>query len=79
MEPVPVARFSPGRRTGISVKTLKLADNLAAARASLAADELERLAVVSALPADYPGWIFERQREFWAKMLAEANDRARRT
>ena len=46
----------------IGAKTLaQLEDNLAAAELSLSAEELARLDVVSALPSEYPGWMFERQ------------------
>jgi aryl-alcohol dehydrogenase-like predicted oxidoreductase len=39
----------------------QLADNLGAAEVKLSADELKRLADVSALPAEYPAWMLERQ------------------
>jgi len=39
----------------------QLADNIAATRVALSADELAKLDAVSALPAEYPGWMFERQ------------------
>jgi aryl-alcohol dehydrogenase-like predicted oxidoreductase len=39
----------------------QLEDNLAAAAVDLTADELARLDQVSALPAEYPGWMLERQ------------------
>jgi len=46
----------------IGAKTLdQLEDNLAAAELSLSAEELARLDAVSALPSEYPGWMFERQ------------------
>jgi diketogulonate reductase-like aldo/keto reductase len=41
--------------------TLQLDDNLAATSLTLTADELARLDAVSALPSEYPGWMFERQ------------------
>ena len=50
----------------------QLADNLAATRVTLAADELQRLDAASALPAEYPGWMFERQGEGRRKQLSEA-------
>jgi aryl-alcohol dehydrogenase-like predicted oxidoreductase len=50
----------------------QLADNLAAARVTLSADELKRLGEVSALPPEYPGWMFERQGEIRRKQLAES-------
>ena len=39
----------------------QLEDNLAATEIDLTAEELDRLDAVSALPAEYPGWMFERQ------------------
>jgi aryl-alcohol dehydrogenase-like predicted oxidoreductase len=46
----------------IGAKTLaQLDDNLAATELTLLADELARLDEVSALPSEYPGWMFERQ------------------
>jgi aryl-alcohol dehydrogenase-like predicted oxidoreductase len=41
----------------------QLTDNLAAAELELTEDELKRLDEVSALPTEYPGWMFERQGE----------------
>ncbi|HRD45147.1 MAG TPA: aldo/keto reductase [Caulobacter sp.] len=41
--------------------TEQLDDNLAAAEIELTADELRVLDEVSALPAEYPGWMLERQ------------------
>ena len=46
----------------IGAKTLEqLDDNLAAADLTLTAEEMARLDEVSELPAEYPGWMFERQ------------------
>jgi aryl-alcohol dehydrogenase-like predicted oxidoreductase len=46
----------------IGAKTLEqLEDNLAAADLTLTEDEMRRLDEVSALPAEYPGWMFARQ------------------
>jgi len=46
----------------IGAKTVaQLDDNLAATSLALDAEELARLDAVSALPAEYPGWMFERQ------------------
>ena len=46
----------------VGAKTVaQLDDNLAAATLRLDADELDRLATVSALPPEYPGWMIERQ------------------
>ena len=39
----------------------QLTDNLAATKVDLTADELAKLDAVSKLPAEYPGWMFERQ------------------
>jgi len=50
----------------------QLADNLAATNVALSADELAALDEVSRLPAEYPGWMFERQGEFRRKQLREA-------
>jgi len=46
----------------IGAKSLaQLEDNLAAAELTLTGEELARLDAVSALPSEYPGWMFERQ------------------
>jgi aryl-alcohol dehydrogenase-like predicted oxidoreductase len=46
----------------IGAKTIEqLDDNLAATEVKLTEDELKRLNDVSALPAEYPGWMVERQ------------------
>jgi len=46
----------------IGAKTIEqLDDNLAATSLQLAPAELEKLDAVSALPSEYPGWMFERQ------------------
>jgi len=50
----------------------QLADNLAATQVKLSADELRGLDAVSQLPAEYPGWMFERQGETRRKQLLEA-------
>jgi aryl-alcohol dehydrogenase-like predicted oxidoreductase len=50
----------------------QLADNLAATQLSLSADELRVLDQVSQLPAEYPGWMFERQGETRRKQLLDA-------
>ena len=49
----------------------QLADNIAATRLSLTDAELDTLDAVSALPAEYPGWMFERQGAR-AQQLAES-------
>lgn len=50
----------------------QLADNLAATRVDLSADELRVLGEVSRLAPEYPGWMFERQGEYRRKQLAES-------
>ena len=50
----------------------QLADNLAATQVNLSADELQAIDAVSRLPAEYPGWMFERQGEFRRKQMADA-------
>jgi aryl-alcohol dehydrogenase-like predicted oxidoreductase len=46
----------------IGAKTVEqLEDNLAAAEFGLTVDEMKTLDEVSALPSEYPGWMFERQ------------------
>jgi aryl-alcohol dehydrogenase-like predicted oxidoreductase len=42
----------------------QLSDNLAATGITLSAEELTTLDTVSALPPEYPGWMFERQGEY---------------
>ena len=48
----------------------QLEDNIAATGVSLTADELAALDTPSALAAEYPGWMFERQGEFRRKQMA---------
>jgi aryl-alcohol dehydrogenase-like predicted oxidoreductase len=50
----------------------QLADNLAATTVTLTAAELKTLGDLSALPAEYPGWMFERQGEIRRKQLSES-------
>ena len=46
----------------IGAKTVEqLDDNLAAVDLTLTPEDMERLDAVSALPSEYPGWMFERQ------------------
>jgi aryl-alcohol dehydrogenase-like predicted oxidoreductase len=46
----------------IGAKTMaQLDDNIAAAQLTLSAEEIAALDKVSALPREYPGWMFERQ------------------
>lgn len=49
----------------------QLEDNIAAGEVMLSADELARLDAVSALPAEYPGWMLERQGAERAAMVAK--------
>ena len=50
----------------------QLADNLGAAKLVLSAAELAQLDAVSRLPAEYPGWMFERQGEYRRQQLRDA-------
>jgi aryl-alcohol dehydrogenase-like predicted oxidoreductase len=50
----------------------QLADNLASTKVSLSADELRALDEVSRLPAEYPGWMFERQGDYRRKQVLDA-------
>jgi len=49
----------------------QLADNIAATQVRLSADELAALDRVSALPSEYPGWMFTRQGEYRRKQLGD--------
>ena len=55
----------------------QLADNLAAAQVRLSADDLAKLDEVSRLPAEYPGWMFERQGEYRRKQMAGGSGQPR--
>jgi aryl-alcohol dehydrogenase-like predicted oxidoreductase len=50
----------------------QLADNLGATKIALSAGELEQLDAVSRLPAEYPGWMFERQGVYRRKQILDA-------
>jgi len=50
----------------------QLDDNLAAVDVQLSGDELKTLAEVSALPGEYPGWMFERQGEYRRGLLEQS-------
>jgi len=52
----------------------QLADNMAATNVVLSAAELEQLNDVSRLPAEYPGWMLERQGEYRGKQLIERRE-----
>jgi aryl-alcohol dehydrogenase-like predicted oxidoreductase len=49
----------------------QLEDNIAATEVAFTNDELNALDTVSALPAEYPGWMFERQGAARAKQVAQ--------
>ena len=49
----------------------QLDDNLAAVEVSLSADDLRALDAASALPREYPGWMFDRQSVNRAAMLEQ--------
>ena len=62
----------------IGAKRLEqLDDNIGATRIDLTEQELDTLDAVSALPKEYPGWMFERQTSR-ANQLAEAGRKAAR-
>ena len=50
----------------------QLADNVGATEVRLNADDLAALDEVSRLPAEYPGWMLERQGETRRRQIAEA-------
>ncbi len=52
----------------------QLADNLGAAKLRLSAQELTQLEEVSRLPAEYPGWMFERQGEYRRKQIRQSKE-----
>ena len=56
-------------------RVAQLDDNIAATAIKLTADELAALDKVSTLPAEYPGWMLERQGGARAKRLAESGQR----
>ncbi len=49
----------------------QLADNIGATNVELTDEDLTQLDDASALPAEYPGWMFERQGEYRRKQLLE--------
>ncbi|MFC4256507.1 aldo/keto reductase [Altererythrobacter xixiisoli] len=49
----------------------QLADNLAAVEVQLDGDDLAALNAASVLPAEYPGWMLERQGEYRAHMAGQ--------
>lgn len=50
----------------------QLDDNIAATHVTLSTEELAELDAVSALPAEYPGWMFERQGNYRRQQLDDA-------
>ncbi len=48
----------------------QLEDNIAATAVELTAEELDAIDRASALPAEYPGWMFARQGEVRRRQLA---------
>jgi diketogulonate reductase-like aldo/keto reductase len=50
----------------------QLADNIAAVKVTLSADELKQLDGVSGLPSEYPGWMLERQGQYRRKQISDA-------
>lgn len=54
-------------------KIEQLNDNIAATDITLSPDELAKLDIVSRLPAEYPGWMLERQGENRRKRINDAN------
>ena len=59
-------------------KIEQLDDNIAATNVELSADELAKLAEVSKLPGEYPGWMLERQGEPRRQQLAEVRNVVKR-
>ena len=51
----------------------QLADNLAATQVALSASELNQLDEISRLPAEYPGWMFDRQGEYRRNQILDAD------
>jgi diketogulonate reductase-like aldo/keto reductase len=49
----------------------QLADNIAACDVELEATELDELDTLSALPREYPGWMFQMQGGYVADKLSE--------
>ena len=50
----------------------QLADNIAATSVVLSPEELQKIGDASALAAEYPGWMFERQGDYRRKQVAAA-------
>lgn len=50
----------------------QFADNRAVTKVRLSAEDMKALDAASALPAEYPGWMLERQSEYRAHMRETA-------
>ena len=50
----------------------QLADNIAAIKVTLSADELKQLDEVSRLPSEYPGWMLERLGEYRREQISDS-------
>ena len=50
----------------------QLVDNLGAVEVELSAEDLAALDAVTALPAEYPGWMLERQSSYRAEQFANS-------
>jgi len=48
----------------------QLADNIGATQVTLSQEDLDQIDKAGALPAEYPGWMFERQGEYRRKQIA---------
>jgi aryl-alcohol dehydrogenase-like predicted oxidoreductase len=48
----------------------QLAENLAASDIELTANELAQLKELSALPREYPGWMFDMQGQYYADKVS---------
>jgi aryl-alcohol dehydrogenase-like predicted oxidoreductase len=53
-------------------KVDQLTDNIGATEVKLTAEELEQIGKVSALPPEYPGWMFDMQGKYRQSQVAEA-------
>ncbi len=49
----------------------QLADNIAACDVALEPAELDQLDALSALPREYPGWMFQMQGGYFASKISE--------
>ncbi|WP_277811456.1 aldo/keto reductase [Chromohalobacter canadensis] len=53
----------------------QLDDNIAATQVTLSTEELAELEAVSALPAEYPGWMLERQGDYRRQQIDQSRQR----